>query len=215
MAEDEIERTAITEFNPLGVRFWDLPVVTEHGLCIRLISTFAGKDRIGLCIEIDDDTRIDDIRRDWYVIAEWRRRLREFQGPSPLGDHSFYESLLWLKKNRDMLWSELAEYVNLAIADKLAEVALAEAALAEKASDHRKDLRLRIKRKTALHHADDLLRLSRPSLKTRKEREDYLLPALQNIREGREAFPPGFEPVTRDDVRARLREWKKISGEGW
>ena len=168
---------------------YDLPTVElmKSNVYFRFISSSFDGDRVSLCLEINDNTRIDDVRKCWYIVDQWRQRLIDWQGPPIAVDASFYVWLSELKKNNS--YGEIAAMVNRNIATCLTEYVTQ-------------------KHLAALAHADDFLRLSRPRL-TNEEREGILETGIREIKEGRQPFIGPENPVTSQEIRDRITYWRR------
>lgn len=143
-----------------------------------------GHTQITLCIQIDDETTIDDIKTAWSDVMRWRDLIRQDPEHYPwMGTDGAYFNL-WRDHEEGWSYKRLANRTNQRIAECLAS---------GDPIDH--------------EHADDILRLCRPSLSP-KRRARILSDALGEIADGQEPFGDE-EPVTSSDVRQRVRDFKK------
>ncbi len=87
----------------------DLPVELD-GLIIHFYS--AGYRHYHVCLELAEDTTVDDIRGAWYVISEWKRRLYTWQGPCKESDPGSLYRQLYDNHKKGLSYQRLADQLN-------------------------------------------------------------------------------------------------------
>jgi hypothetical protein len=147
----------------------------------------ADKDELRMNLRIGEDTSINDIRRDWHMIAEFRRRLTAWQGSRRgLGSGSMLELLIDLRKG-GWSYARIAEAANRAVVEML-RVALAEPSAGGNWFGEVLARRL----------------LWDLGLKV-NEVEVWCDSIMVALRNGGPPFPPGGGPVDRDRIREFFR----------
>jgi hypothetical protein len=187
LLEEKVKEYPFYSFNPA---FLNCPS-RVNGVHFRLIS---GSKGIQLCLEIDDDTTIQNIKDCWYIVDKFRNGLRKIQEENPSGGNSFYNFLLILNQDFGLSPAKIAKKLNRNIKFWLL------AASREKTKSYEYNL--------ALSKADDFLRLSHSRM-SYDGRHDLLMQALQNIKDGEEPFVGEDSPICGFDIREKLRYRKK------
>ena len=193
------------------------PIFSNNGVRFRFISYDDPDKWINLCLQIDDDTTIEDVIQAWGDVLRWRETLRKVNGPWVKGGKSALIHHLSLRhKGGGTSYAKLAQWMNEQIAGHLQRYAryLALPPLPAKMGwiEYMRRLDELEKEHDADHlgdkHAYDLLAALRPGL-IPAECEDILSDGLREIEAGRAPFAGKDYPIAASDVRERIREWRQ------
>ena len=162
-----------------------------------------------MTLVVDEDTTIDAIRLSWGLIRQWRERLTGYQGRWTLGgDNAFYRDVWFCNDRLGQSYQQIAELINISIADCLREYADYEREF--QAARRRFESRLDVYLWRSEHnpgqlaHALDLMRVAGIS---EKGRHEWVRNALENLAEGQNPFAPE-SPVSTQMIRERVRKWR-------
>jgi hypothetical protein len=178
----------------------DLPLYHSNGLTIWFTQD-AGeglddndgeheRGRITMSLHIDNTTTIDQIREAWPLITQWRERLQSYQ-PN-VGE--WFRRYFNLHKNDGYSYKDLADAINAEIEQYIRD---GSEQLKVRNFDHSSP--------TPIVCAAGLLTLMGID---DDEKRNWIISALENIKERRPLFPPDL-PVSANRVRERLRKWPK------
>jgi hypothetical protein len=203
----------------------DLDLATEFRWQNQdLETTFAGftieiqhnTDGLHLLIAVDHNTTRDDIAAQWGTIAAWAERVQRWQQTHNQERRIPTVNTLRREHRRELLellrrlhneqrksYADLANMVNELHAHELGEYAVAVKSAANEANEISRDLRLwRVLSDITLTVYRDLIALGLSETQAQDEIEQ----ALERLMAGKSAYEYGYEPVTRDMVRERLRK---------
>lgn len=193
------------------------PIFSARGVQFRFLSFDDFDKRISLCLQIDDDTTIEDVIQAWADVRRWREVLQKHNGPWVRGGKSALFFHMNLRHKRGgMSYAQLAQWMNEQIAGYLQRYArfLALMPFPEgmKWLERMRWLDELEKEHDADHlgekHAYDLLAALRPGL-TPAQCEEILIGGLTEIEAGRPPFIGRDNPIDKSDVFARIREWRQ------
>lgn len=110
----------ITEFVPVEAMTYLLPVFSERPLEVRVrfVSNWIYSSRPVLCIEIEDDTTLENIHASWVELKRLRRELNQTRGPwdrSGGGVNTIFYLIERKRAENGETWPEIAAWVNLLV----------------------------------------------------------------------------------------------------
>lgn len=192
---------------------WDIPLITDDRVRFRFFGELENK-KITVCIEVDEYTRFDELQNSLWAALRWRDKLSIINGPQ--GSILFYQGLSE-HQHRGVSYRQLAMDINQALAENLRAYAdfltAVETVLpkfftigdfwrwfGESGYTHGNP--------SGFEHADSMLQLVQPGA-TEAKRHEFLLAGLENIRAGRLPWDDAEYPVSSDDVRNRIKQYRK------
>ena len=174
----------------------DLPIVAGG----VLIQFNVSQGHILMSLNIAEGMSLEAIRQNWHVIAEWRRRLTEWQGPWK-GRQIFSSRARLLdyltSRQGDMSPREMADWVNrIIVSDLQRHIEIEGESLFGGETFSR---------------IEALLILQWLGI-NEDEAHQWCLVMIDEMKAGRPAFPQEGGPVDLQRIREQLRYWRKTRG---
>jgi hypothetical protein len=169
--------------------------------------------RIEAIIPVMDMT-LENIRDLWHKIAEWKRRLDDYQGPETRIAAGFtYEALWRAHKELRMSCQKIADELNLQIlglllADLQQVLSQSQAPTPFTYTIEALEFYQLLKEAPSNRPGYFAITLMQRIGIKDNDAVDWMNQALSNVRNGHQPFPPR-SPITKEMIRERIRDWNK------